>query len=170
MTAPEPDFARPPEDARTAAQNIVAALGLPDLCEVPPEPIRPLPLIDLYRLSRDTTVLYSVGRVDASGRVKSIDIVRALGWQAGDKLEVVTALGGIVILASPDGLFSVPHKPRIVIPAAARRLHDIGPGDHVLLAAAPEFGIVIIHTRQAMNEMLARYHSAFTPPDRHAHE
>jgi len=122
VTAPEPDYAGPPEDARTAAQNIVAALGLPDLSEAPSEPIRPLPLIDLYRLSRDTTVLYSVGRVDASGRVKSIDIVRALGWQAGDKLEVATALGGIVIIASPDGLFSMPHQPCIVIPAAARHL------------------------------------------------
>ena len=170
MTAPGSHAAPLPEDGRTAAQNIVAALGLPELSEASSEPFRPLPLLDLHRLSRDTTVLYDVGRVDASGRVTNTDLVRALGWQAGDKLEVVTALGGIVILASPDGLFSVPHKPRIVIPAAARRLHDIGPGDHVLLAAAPEFGIVIIHTRQAMNEMLARYHSTFTPPDRHAHE
>jgi len=170
VTAPGSHAAPLPEDGRTAAQNIVAALGLPDLSEAPSEPFRPLPLLDLHRLSRDTTVLYDVGRVDASGRVTNTDLVRALGWQAGDKLEVVTALGGIVILASPDGLFSVPHKPRIVIPAAARRLHGISPGDHVLLAAAPEFGIVIIHTRQAMNEMLARYHSTFTPPDRHAHE
>jgi bifunctional DNA-binding transcriptional regulator/antitoxin component of YhaV-PrlF toxin-antitoxin module len=148
----------------------VAALGLPDLSETQSEPFRPLPLLDLHRLSRDTTVLYDVGRVDASGRVTNTNLVRSLGWQAGDKLEVVTALGGIVILASPDGLFSVPHKPRIVIPAAARRLHDIGPGDHVLLAAAPEFGIVIIHTRQTMNEMLARYHSTFASSDRHADE
>lgn len=170
MTASEPDASLSSEDERTAAQNIVAALGLPPLPEDPSEPIRPLPLIDLRRLSRDTTVLYGVGRVDASGRVKSTDIVRALGWQAGDKLEVVTALGGIVILASPDGLFSVPHQPCIVIPAAARRQHDIGPGDHVLLAAAPDYGVVVVHTRQAMNEMLARYHSTFGTPDRQAHE
>ena len=106
-------------------------------------------------------MLYGVGRVDASGRVASRDIVRALGWHPGDKLDVVTALGAIVILASPDGLFTVPPRPCIVIPAAARRQHDIEPGDHVLLAAAPEYGIVIVHTRQAMNDMLASYHSAF---------
>jgi bifunctional DNA-binding transcriptional regulator/antitoxin component of YhaV-PrlF toxin-antitoxin module len=169
VTAPEPD-ALPSADGRTAAQNIVAALGLPALPEGPSEPFRPLPLIALHRLSRDTTILYGVGRVDPSGRVANSDIVRALGWQAGDKLEVVTALGGIVILASPDGLFCVPHKPCIVIPVAARRQHDIGVGDHVLLAAAPEYGVVIVHTRQAMNEMLARYHSMFTPPDRQADE
>jgi bifunctional DNA-binding transcriptional regulator/antitoxin component of YhaV-PrlF toxin-antitoxin module len=170
VTRPEPDATLSHEGERTAAQNIVAALGLPALSEAPSEPFRPLPFLDLHRLSRDTTVLYDVGRVDASGRVTNTDLIRALGWQVGDKLEVVTALGGIIILASPDGLFSVPRKPRLVIPAAARRQHDIGPGDHVLLAAAPEFGLVIIHTRQAMNEMLARYHSTFTPPDRHQHE
>jgi bifunctional DNA-binding transcriptional regulator/antitoxin component of YhaV-PrlF toxin-antitoxin module len=170
MTAPVPDFGGSTEDGRTTAQSIVASLGLPDLSDAPSEPLRPLPLIGLHRLSRDTTVLYSVGSVDASGRVKSIDIVRAMGWRPGDKLEIVTALGGIVIIASPDGLFSVPHQPCIVIPAAARHQHDIGPGDHVLLAAAPEYGLVVIHTRQAMNEMLARYHSTFGSPDRQAHE
>lgn len=169
MTAPGSHATPSPEDGRTAAQNIVAALGLPDLSDEPSEPFRPLPLPDLHRLSHDTTVLYDVGRVDASGRVTNTDLVRALGWQAGDKLEVVTALGGIVILTSPDGRFCVPRKPRI-IPAAARHLHDIGPGDHVLLAAAPEFGIVIIHTRQTMNEMLAHYHSTFAAPDRQEHE
>jgi bifunctional DNA-binding transcriptional regulator/antitoxin component of YhaV-PrlF toxin-antitoxin module len=126
-------------------------------------------MVGLHQLSRDTTMLYGVGRVDASGRVSNRDIVRALGWQPGDKLEVIPALGGIVILSSPDGLLSVPLKPYIVIPAAARLLHNIEAGDHVLLAAAPEYGIVIIHTRQAVNDMLARYHSSFPPPG-HRHD
>jgi bifunctional DNA-binding transcriptional regulator/antitoxin component of YhaV-PrlF toxin-antitoxin module len=64
----------------------------------------------------------------------------------------------------------VPPRPHIVIPAAARRQHGIETGDHVLLAAAPEYGIVIVHTRQAMNDMLARYHSAFPQPGQQAHE
>lgn len=97
------------------------------------------------------------------------DLALGLGWQPGDKLEVIPGLGGIVIFSSPGGLFTVPVKPCIVIPAAARRIHDIQPGDHVLLAAAPEYGVVIVHTRQAVNEMLARYHSAF-PSRGHQHE
>jgi bifunctional DNA-binding transcriptional regulator/antitoxin component of YhaV-PrlF toxin-antitoxin module len=163
MTTPEPRTASPAARAQTAAQEIVAALALPPP-PAPAEPLRPLPLIGLHQLSRDTTMLYGVGPVDASGRVKNSDIVRALGWQPGDKLEVIPGLGGIVIFSSPDGLFTVPVKPCIMIPAAARRIHDIRPGDHVLLAAAPEYSVVIIHTRQAVNEMLARYHSAFPPP------
>jgi bifunctional DNA-binding transcriptional regulator/antitoxin component of YhaV-PrlF toxin-antitoxin module len=157
MTTPEP-----------AARDIVAALALP-LSPVAAEPLRPLPLFDLRRLSRDTTMLYGVGRVDASGRVSDREIVRALGWRPGDRLEVVPALGAIVILSAPEGLLSVPVRPCIVIPAAARRLHSIETGDHVLLAAAPEYGIVIVHTRQAMNDMLARYHSSVRSPG-HRHD
>ena len=168
MTAPEPSAASPAGATRTAAQAIVAALALP-VSPASAEPLRPLPLFDLRQLSRDTTMLYGVGPVDASGRVKNSDIVRALGWRPGDKLEVIPSLGGIVIISSPGGLFTVPVKPCIVIPAAARRIHDIQPGDHVLLAAAPEYGVVIVHTRQAVNDMLARYHSAFPPPG-HRHE
>lgn len=166
MTTPEPRTASPAARAPTAAQEIVAALAIP-LTPASAEPLRPLPLIGLHQLFRDTTMLYGVGPVDASGRVKNGDIVRALGWQPGDKLEVVPGLGGIVIFSSPDGLFTVPVKPCIVIPAAARRIHDIQPGDHVLLAAAPEYSVVIVHTRQAVNEMLARYHSAFPPRGQH---
>ena len=162
MTTPEPSATSPAGDAQTAAQAIVAALALP-LSPASAEPLRPLPLASLHQLSRDTTMLYGVGPVDASGRVKNSDIVRALGWQPGDKLEVIPGLGGIVIFSSPDGLFTVPFKPCIVIPVAARRIHNIQPGDHVLLAAAPEYRVVIVHTRQAVNEMLARYHSAFPP-------
>ena len=168
MTAPEPHPAPPAAPAQTAAQQIVAALALPP-SPAPAEPLRPLPLTSLHQLSRDTTMLYDVGQVDESGRVSNRDIIRALGWQPGDKLDVIPALGGIVIRASPDGLHTMPAKPCIFIPTAARRIHNIETGDHVLLAAAPDYGIVIIHTRQAINDMLARYHSAPPPAGpRHA--
>ena len=163
MTVPEPHAAQPTAGTRTAAQQIVAALALPP-SPAAAEPLRPLPLTSLYQLSRDTTMLYDVSRVDDSGRISNRDIIRALGWQPGDKLDVIPALGGIVMLSSPDGLLTVSARPFIFIPAAARRLHNIETGDHVLLAAAPEYRLVIIHTRQAMNDMLARYHSAFPPP------
>jgi hypothetical protein len=86
LTVPEQSAASPIAGALTAAQEIVAALALP-LSPASVEPLRPLPLADLHQLSRDTTMLYGVGRVDESGRVSNRDIVRALGWQPGEKLE-----------------------------------------------------------------------------------
>ena len=41
----------------------------------------------------------------------------------------------------------------------ARRLVSITPGDELLLAAAPEYGIVITHTMQAVEDMLASFYA-----------
>ena len=100
-----------------------------------------------------------MGRVDTSGRVANGDIVEALRWRPGDKLEMILSQGAIVIRASPDGLFSVPRRPRIIIPARVRRGCAIRPGDHVLLAAAPDYGILIVYPLPVVDEMIARYHS-----------
>ena len=105
-------------------------------------------------------MLYGMGRVDTSGRVANGDIVKALRWRPGDKLEVVLSHGTVVIRTSLDGLFSVPRRPRIIIPARLRRRCAIRPGDDVLLAAAPDYDIVIVYPLSVVDEMIASYHSA----------
>jgi bifunctional DNA-binding transcriptional regulator/antitoxin component of YhaV-PrlF toxin-antitoxin module len=118
---------------------------------------------ELHRLPRDASMLYGIGRADASGRVAGHAIVEALGWQCGDRLEIVTTARAIVIRASPSGFFFVPRRPCIVIPVTARRHCGIKAGDSVLLAAAPEYGIVIVHTLSALDGMLAEYHATHSP-------
>jgi bifunctional DNA-binding transcriptional regulator/antitoxin component of YhaV-PrlF toxin-antitoxin module len=105
-------------------------------------------------------MLYDIGRVDSSGRVASNDIIDALQWRPGSKLDVILTPRTIVIRTAPDGQFRVPQRPRIVIPAHVRRPNGIGLGDHVLLAAAPDFGLVIVYPLSALDEMISRYHSA----------
>jgi hypothetical protein len=142
----------------TTAQGVVATLALPALPSS--LPARPLPLTGLHRLPRDTSMLYDIGQVDASGRVSSRDIVGALRWQPQDRLELILTAGAIVLRVSSDGLFSVPQRSRIIIPASARQRHAIRDGDHVLLAAAPDYGTVIVYPPSALDEMIASYHSA----------
>ena len=105
-------------------------------------------------------MLYDIGRIDPSGRVASNDIINALHWRPGSKLDIILIPRMIVIRASPDGLFSVPQRPCIIIPSHARRPHGIKPGDQVLIAAAPDYGLVIVYPLSALDEMLTRYHSA----------
>jgi len=137
----------------------VAALALPTSGPASSQAARP-PLPSLHRLPRDASMVYDIGRVDISGRVANGDIAAALRWRAGDKLDVVLSQGAIVIRVSPDGLFSVSRRPRIVIPAEARRRHAIRAGDHVLLAAAPDYGVVIVYPLSALDDMITCYHSA----------
>jgi bifunctional DNA-binding transcriptional regulator/antitoxin component of YhaV-PrlF toxin-antitoxin module len=78
-----------------------------------------------------------MGRVDASGRVSDRTVMRALGWQAGDRL-TVTAAGGVVIAhRDPAGLLGVTGSACLTIPAALRRRCGLEPGVRVLLTAAP---------------------------------
>jgi hypothetical protein len=105
-------------------------------------------------------MLYDVGRVDGSGRVASNHIIGALRWRPGSRVDVILTPRAIVIRAVPDGLFCVPRRPCIVIPSHVRRPHGIEPGDHVLIAAAPDFGLVIVYPLSALDEMISRYHSA----------
>jgi len=105
-------------------------------------------------------MLYGIRRVDGSGRVASNDIINALHWRPGSELDVIVTPRTIVIRTAPGGQFRVPQKPCIVIPSHARRPHDIKPGDHVLFAAAPDHGLVIVYPLAALDEMISRYHSA----------
>lgn len=155
---------------RTAAQGIVAALTLPAPPTPSPRPARPLPVISLHELPRDTSMLYDIGLVDPSGRIGNRDIVDALRWRPGDKLETILTQGAIVIRLSAGGLFSVPQRRRIVIPAEARHRHGIRPGDHVLVAAAPDYGIVIVYPLSVLDEMITRYHSAHSDTEYHGHD
>ena len=145
---------------QTTAQGIVASIVLPPAGPAPAELPSPLPLTGLHQLPRDASMLYDVGQVDSSGRVASTDLIDALHWQPGSKLEVIVTPRTIVIRTASDGPFAVPRRPCILIPSHARRPHGIKAGDHVLIAAAPDYGLVIVYPLAALDEMISRYHAA----------
>src|SRR5579872_3667461 len=88
---------------------------------------------------------YTSGRVDRSGRITNREITDALRWQPDDRLTMTLTPSAVVLCPAPDGLLRVPPRPCIPIPVTARRLLSITPGDDLLLAAAPEYRIVITH-------------------------
>jgi bifunctional DNA-binding transcriptional regulator/antitoxin component of YhaV-PrlF toxin-antitoxin module len=147
-------------DAQKTSQQIVSAIGLPGPRIGSPEPICPLPIPDLHRLPRDGSMLYGIGRVDASGRVANHEIVKVLGWRPGDRVDVIVAPRAIVMRSSPGGLVSVPQRPCVVIPGTIRHHCGIRTGDHVLLAAAPDHGVVIVHTLSDLDDMLSDFHAS----------
>jgi len=139
---------------------VVASLVLPAAHPASSQTVGPLPLADLSQLPRDASMLYDIGRVDSAGRIAGNDIINALHWEPGSRLDVILTPRIIVIRAAPDGLYFVPRRPRIIIPSHARRPHGIKPGDHVLIAAAPEYDLMIVYPLSSLDEMISRYHSA----------
>jgi bifunctional DNA-binding transcriptional regulator/antitoxin component of YhaV-PrlF toxin-antitoxin module len=154
----------PASEAITArlgtSEQIIGALALPCHRAASPELTRPLPMPQLHRLPRDGSMLYGIGRIDPSGRVADQDVVAAMGWQPGDRIEVSVGPQAIVMRASPHGLVCVPRRPCVLIPATVRHARGISAGDHVLLAAAPDHGVLIVHTLSELDTMLSDYHSS----------
>jgi hypothetical protein len=152
-----------PGRAPTTAQEIIAALALPG--PLPPGPARQLPVPALHQLPGDASLFYDIVSVDSSGRVASKPVTAAAGWQPGGRLDLIAAPGAIIFRACPDGLWPVPPRGRICLPAQALRRHGITPGDRVLLAAAREHALVIVYPPSALDEMTTSYHKARATKD-----
>lgn len=155
---PPPAGPLPSHQPSTLAAGIVTTLTLPPLPPAREDQPDPPLLARLHRL-RDTSMLYDMGRIDASGRVACTAILNELGWTPGRKFEALLAERAIVLRAAPQGRLSVPPKPSIIVPARARGPHRIKVGDQVLIAAAPEYGLVIVHPLTALDEMISSYHA-----------
>jgi hypothetical protein len=147
------------DDVSTSVQDVVAALSLPTLGIRSTEAVRPLPLTELHQLPHETSMLYGIGRMDASGRISDRHIVQALGWDPGHRLQVALIARGIVIRSSTNGPITVPQTQRLAIPLVARHHCNIRAGDNLLLAAAPDHGIVIVHSAAALDDMIVQYHA-----------
>jgi hypothetical protein len=86
-----------------AAQQIIKALALPAASGAPVAPRR-LPLSQLPRLPRETSMMYGIGLVDPSGRITSRGITGALRWRPGDRLAMTLTPSAVVLCPSPGGL------------------------------------------------------------------
>ena len=75
-----------------AAQQIIKALALPALSRVS-EPPRLMPLSRLPRLPRETSMLYTIGRVNHSGRVENDELQEAVAvtWEEDASLPTASS-------------------------------------------------------------------------------
>jgi len=83
-------------------------------------------------------LVYGMGRVDASGRVGDSQVMRALGWQAGERLTITAANGVVLARRDPAGLHMVGDSAHLTVPAVLRRRYGLAPGTRVLLAGHPD--------------------------------
>jgi hypothetical protein len=121
---------------------------------------RGVPMTGLASLPRDASMRYAIVSVDNRGRFTDQSMVRALGWSPGQRLDIGVSCGAVLVQPHDDGLFTLNPRGHVPFPVAVRRWCAVSPGDRVLLAAAPEHGVLVVHTMAALDAMLARYHTA----------
>lgn len=143
-------------------ERLIAAL-VPDVAQ-PRDlaAVAPLPLLPaLRRLGQAGSVELMVGtaRMDHSGRVCERILLRALGWASGQRLEMDTMHGMIIVAADRHGRHVVDSRGALGLPAALRRLCGIQPGPPLVLAAASAPQVLVIHPAAVVAELLAAHYT-----------
>jgi len=137
----------PPPAARRGGRQVRAAA-----------PTRgPLPLAQ-HPAARTSATVYGLAILDCRGRLADRAVLRALGWQAGTRLEIRATGGMLVIHADPLGRSRVTAAGHLRLPAPIRNRCGLSGGDRVLLAADPTRARLVLHPPAALDAMIEGCH------------
>ena len=127
----------------------IALLIPPDL--PPPAPGRTLPTPVLaQRAEPDPTatnlgpILFGVGALDGSGRVRERTLLAALGWGHGQCLEISVFPNAALLRGAPQGPVCVDARDQIALSSGCRDVLGVEPGARVVLAALPLLGVLLV--------------------------
>ena len=122
---------------------------------------RPLPLARPAAVpAAPSSVVYGIGRIDASGRIADRAVTRALGWCGGDRLTLTADAGVVIARRDQGGMVTLPGRAYIAIRAALRHRCGLRPGDRVLLAALPGDDMLTAYSFAVVDQAI-RAHGAF---------
>jgi bifunctional DNA-binding transcriptional regulator/antitoxin component of YhaV-PrlF toxin-antitoxin module len=146
------------------SEHLVASLALParggggTAADAESAQRRPLPLVDVKSGRAKVPMVYAIGTVDASGRVRDQSIIEAMGWEAGQTLTITASAGAVIIRRDPRGVFTVATTLHLTIPAPLRTRYRLTGGDRVLLVAARAHATLLIYTMALLHQTLAEPH------------
>ncbi|MFL6143532.1 MAG: hypothetical protein ACJ72N_16910 [Labedaea sp.] len=118
-----------------------------------------LPAVRRVERAGPVALLVATARMDRSGRVGERLLLRALGWGPGQRLDMDTMHGMIVIAAAPEGAYVVDARGAVTLPAALRHLCGIEPGLPLVLAAAVAEQVLVVHPADVVARLLAGHYT-----------
>ena len=143
-------------------ERLIAAL-IPDALEacsdIASTPLPMLPTLTRLDGVAPGRLMVSTTRIDRSGRMHERFLLRELGWEPGQRLEMDTMHGMILIAATRTGHHTVDARGAISLPAALRHLCGIEPGPPLVLAAAVPEQVMAIHPADTVARLLAAHYT-----------
>jgi hypothetical protein len=112
-----------------------------------------LPLPSLLR-QRLSSLVVGAASIDSSGRIADRVVLRAAGYQVGDRLDIRAVDAGIEVLPAPEGASCVSRQGFVFLPARARRTWALRTGDRVVLVAEPGRGRLLVVPPVALEDLL----------------
>src|SRR2546421_10395099 len=148
----------------------IPSLAVPGRITAPdPERVAPLPtpmdLPPLRDLHAADGLRLSIALMDGGGRLQDRGAVAALGWNPGDRLLITLVQTSVVIRRRPDGVFVMPRKPYVALPAPVRKGSGALAGSRLLLVADPAHDVLIVHPEAAVQAMLRTFHTSLAAPE-----
>ncbi|MFC3456430.1 hypothetical protein [Amycolatopsis speibonae] len=119
----------------------------------------PLELPSLRTLGTAGGPRLSIAVLDAGGRLQDRGAVAALGWSTGDRLLITLVQTSVVIHRRADGVFVMPRKPYVCLPATVRRACGVATGARMLLVADAEHDTLVVHPESAVQALLRIFHA-----------
>ncbi|MBA8924801.1 bifunctional DNA-binding transcriptional regulator/antitoxin component of YhaV-PrlF toxin-antitoxin module [Kutzneria viridogrisea] len=104
--------------------------------------------------------LYSIAKVDDSGRVADLVLASALSWKPGEPLDITVVGEAVVIRSAPDGLYCHTRKAYLTLPSRMRQRCQIQPGDTVVLTAIPDRKLMIVTSVRLVHDALTDHFQA----------
>jgi hypothetical protein len=118
-----------------------------------------LPSLGLRTGTESSSLLLEMARLDASGRFFSRGLLRALGWLPGRRVDAVVIGEAVVFGGSATGRQAVGSRGELAVPAAARSLAGIEDGLGVVLVAAVDEDLLVVHSHAAVARLLAEHYA-----------
>ncbi len=122
------------------------------------EPRASLPVAELVAPARVSVMRYMVTTVDDSGRISDRSMIRYLGWQAAERIQVAVAVRIVIITRSSAGVERLTKQGHLRVPVGIRRRCQLIGGTRVLMAASRERGLCALYPTDVLDEALAAYH------------
>lgn len=121
-----------------------------------------MPRIDLGKLQiavgRDR-LDFALCLLDDSGRLAGRPLFEGLGWLPGDPLGHSLGRSYIAVQPATDGALFLDKRMRLGLPPGLLRYCGLGSGDKVLLVAAPEHRMLIVHPMFNLAHMTRIFHA-----------
>lgn len=153
------------------ASRVVAPLGLPrsrdpraGIPSATARRSRVLPLAEVNTTGR-ARFGYAVATLDRGGRLSARAAVRALGWPAGQRLDIRIAHDLLVVSADDEASVRLSAGGQVRISARLRRWCGLHAGERVLLAADPRRQRLVIHLPAALDAVLSTWHARVVDGD-----
>ncbi len=110
-------------------------------------------------------LLLAMAFPSSCGRVTAQRLLHMLGWEAGHCLDVQPRQGMLVVGSADDGRHQVGSRGEVPLPAHARQMCGIEPGQPVLLAALVARNLLVVHPASTVTRLLADLHTELAGGD-----